>query len=161
MRETLRTYAQLGLGFAEVALTRAATLLRDTLEHAPGVTPSGGATTTPHASAAEVDAPGAGVDDGESIRREVDLAIGRLGLVREEEIAALRRHVRRLEESITSLLAREAGQTSPAATQAVATAPVATAPVATQVATPQPGPLRKAPADEAPADEVPAGEHDA
>jgi len=152
MRETLRTYAQLGLGFAEVALTRAATLLRDTLEHAPGVTPSGGATTTPHASAAEVDAPGAGVDDGESIRREVDLAIGRLGLVREEEIAALRRHVRRLEESITSLLAREAGQTSPAATQAVATAPVAT---------PQPGPLRKAPADEAPADEVPAGEHDA
>lgn len=37
------------------------------------------------------------------IRTEVDRAVGRMGFVREDELAALRRHVQRLEKQITDL----------------------------------------------------------
>jgi polyhydroxyalkanoate synthesis regulator phasin len=60
------------------------------------------------------------------IRSEVDKAVGRMGFVREDELAALRRHVQRLEAEVHEMKA--AAQAAPAPT---ATAPVATAPVAT------------------------------
>jgi hypothetical protein len=37
------------------------------------------------------------------IRAEVDRAVGRMGFVREDELAALRRHVQRLEKQIADL----------------------------------------------------------
>jgi cell division protein FtsB len=37
------------------------------------------------------------------IRTEVDKAVGRMGFVREDELAALRRHVQRLEGEISDL----------------------------------------------------------
>jgi len=43
------------------------------------------------------------------IRSEVDRAVGRMGFVREDELAALRRHVQRLEQQIDDL--REGGST--------------------------------------------------
>ena len=39
------------------------------------------------------------------IRSEVDRAVGRMGFVREDELAALRRHVQRLEKQLTELQA--------------------------------------------------------
>ncbi len=41
------------------------------------------------------------------IRTEVDRAVGRMGFVREDELAALRRHVQRLEEQVHDLSAAE------------------------------------------------------
>jgi polyhydroxyalkanoate synthesis regulator phasin len=45
------------------------------------------------------------------IRAEVDRAVGRMGFVREDELAALRRHVQRLE---TQLAAMQSGESVPA-----------------------------------------------
>ncbi|MHB1067950.1 MAG: phasin family protein [Candidatus Nanopelagicales bacterium] len=46
------------------------------------------------------------------IRSEVDRAVGRMGFVREDELAALRRHVQRLEKQLDDLAA--AGPSEPA-----------------------------------------------
>jgi polyhydroxyalkanoate synthesis regulator phasin len=44
------------------------------------------------------------------IRSEVDRAVGRMGFVREDELAALRRHVQRLEKQIADLRPAPAGR---------------------------------------------------
>lgn len=56
------------------------------------------------------------------IRAEVDRAVGRMGFVREDELAALRRHVQRLEQQLFDL---KSGSTAPepAAPAAAAGAP--------------------------------------
>jgi len=46
------------------------------------------------------------------IRSEVDKAVGRMGFVREDELAALRRHVQRLEQQVADL--RDATEAAPA-----------------------------------------------
>ena len=53
------------------------------------------------------------------VRTEVDQVIGRMGLVREDELAALRRHVDRLERELADLRAQES---APASTSAPAAA---------------------------------------
>jgi hypothetical protein len=45
------------------------------------------------------------------IRSEVDKAVGRMGFVREDELAALRRHVQRLEAEISDMRSRPTGAT--------------------------------------------------
>ena len=58
------------------------------------------------------------------IRSEVDKAVGRMGFVREDELAALRRHVQRLEQQVADL--RDATEAAPAETTAApAAAPAA------------------------------------
>lgn len=52
------------------------------------------------------------------IRAEVDKAVGRMGFVREDELAALRRHVQRLESEVNDL--RSAAATAPASAPATA-----------------------------------------
>jgi hypothetical protein len=53
------------------------------------------------------------------IRTEVDRAAGRMGFVREEELAAVRRHVSRLEDQMAELRESRGGATAaPAAEQA-------------------------------------------
>lgn len=56
------------------------------------------------------------------IRAEVDRAVGRMGFVREDELAALRRHVQRLEKQIADLDAPGQPQpgTEPAAAETTA-----------------------------------------
>lgn len=61
------------------------------------------------------------------VRTEVDQVIGRMGLVREDELAALRRHVDCLEHELADLRA-QAGA-APASTKASAAAPAAAKPV--------------------------------
>lgn len=53
------------------------------------------------------------------IRAEVDRAVGRMGFVREDELAALRRHVQRLEEQVQRLSAD--APAAPAASSASST----------------------------------------
>jgi len=48
------------------------------------------------------------------IRAEVDRAVGRMGFVREDELAALRRHVQRLEKQLTDLQDASAGPSTSA-----------------------------------------------
>lgn len=57
------------------------------------------------------------------IRSEVDKAVGRMGFVREDELAALRRHVQRLETEISDLRSQPAPAT--AAPSAASPAPAA------------------------------------
>ena len=85
------------------------------------------------------------------IRAEVDRAVGRMGFVREDELAALRRHVQRLEKQIADL------RPSPAApAQWPTPAPATPAPATPAPATPAPAPVADdAVADDA-ADETPA-----
>jgi len=61
------------------------------------------------------------------IRSEVDKAVGRMGFVREDELAALRRHVQRLEAEVHEMKAAAQAASEPTATAPVATAPAATA----------------------------------
>lgn len=68
------------------------------------------------------------------IRAEVDRAVGRMGFVREDELAALRRHVQRLEKQLTDLEAQAPPAAEPAAPEPAApeeaTTPASTAPPA-------------------------------
>ena len=77
------------------------------------------------------------------VRSEVDRAVGRMGFVREEELAAVRKHVARLEEALTSLVGAGASVASEAA-RAAKKAPAKKAPA------------KKAPAKKAPANKAPA-----
>ncbi len=79
------------------------------------------------------------------IRAEVDRAVGRMGFVREDELAALRRHVQRLEKQLADL------ETATAAAASTAPAP----PAQTYPAQPAPTPA------DVPAESVPAAPADA
>lgn len=60
------------------------------------------------------------------IRAEVDRAVGRMGFVREDELAALRRHVQRLEEQVHRLSATQGeASAAPAAAEPAPSAPSA------------------------------------
>lgn len=77
------------------------------------------------------------------IRSEVDKAVGRMGFVREDELAALRRHVQRLEQQVAELRdaapAAQAAPTPPAPTSPASTPPTQ-APVAAESVWPTPTP---------------------
>jgi polyhydroxyalkanoate synthesis regulator phasin len=75
------------------------------------------------------------------IRAEVDRAVGRMGFVREDELAALRRHVQRLEQQLFDL---QSGSSSPepAAPAAAAGAP-ADAPADAPTGAPSDIPVKK------------------
>jgi polyhydroxyalkanoate synthesis regulator phasin len=64
------------------------------------------------------------------IRSEVDKAVGRMGFVREDELAALRRHVERLEKQLADVRAAAYGESKPAATWPATPAPAAPEPAA-------------------------------
>jgi hypothetical protein len=58
------------------------------------------------------------------IRTEVDRAAGRMGFVREEELAAVRRHVARLEDQVADLRTSRTGAPAVADSEPPAPAPV-------------------------------------
>jgi len=76
------------------------------------------------------------------IRTEVDRAAGRMGFVREEELAAVRRHVARLEDQVADLRTSRTGAPAVADSEAPAPAPA-------KKKIPVKRPVSTAPADEA------------
>jgi polyhydroxyalkanoate synthesis regulator phasin len=72
------------------------------------------------------------------IRAEVDRAVGRMGFVREDELAALRRHVQRLEKQMTDFQESSGAQTYPAQTYPAQTYPAPPDPAPEAPAAPGP-----------------------
>lgn len=79
------------------------------------------------------------------VRTEVDRAAGRMGFVREEELAAVRRHVSRLESSLAEVRAQvgAAGASAPAAAPEPAAASEPAEAEAPAAAEPAPRPRKK------------------
>ncbi|HET7902820.1 MAG TPA: hypothetical protein VFL59_16665 [Candidatus Nanopelagicales bacterium] len=78
------------------------------------------------------------------VRTEVDRAAGRMGFVREEELAAVRKHVSRLETQLADIRAQVGGAATaaaPAAAPGAPAAPAAAEPV--PEAAPAPKPVKK------------------
>jgi hypothetical protein len=132
--DALRGYIQLATGLTEVTVTRAreaaAALLSQglDLEKVPDVPGRDSAVNAASVAASQVQ--GLADDLLETskqnremltglVRAEVDRAAGRLGFVREEELAAVRRHVSRLETQLaevrTQIGAASAGTVGPGA----------------------------------------------
>lgn len=118
--ESLRGYVQLATGLTEVTLAKARETARQLLEQgldlgaAQSEAKSAATKLTDQVSGLADDLMEQGKANREAlvglVRTEVDKAVGRLGFVREEELAALRAHVMRLEAQ----LAKNAGATSAA-----------------------------------------------
>ena len=172
MLDALRGYVQLATGLTEVTVAKAreaaAALLSQglDLEKVPDVPGRDSAVSAATVAASQVQ--GLADDLLETskqnrelltglVRTEVDRAAGRLGFVREEELAAVRRHVSRLETQLAEVRAQiGSANAGPAAAAAPAPAPAKKKiPVKKKVA---PAPA-SAPAPEAAA--VPAAEPDA
>ena len=168
MLDALRGYVSLATGLTEVTVTKAreaaAALLTQGLDI--GKVPDVPGKDSAVAAASQVQ--GLADDLLETskqnremliglIRTEVDRAAGRMGFVREEELAAVRRHVSRLETQLAEVRAQiGSANAGPAAAAAPAPAPAKKKiPVKKKVA---PAPA-SAPAPEAAA--VPAAEPDA
>jgi polyhydroxyalkanoate synthesis regulator phasin len=127
--DALRGYVQLATGLTEVTLAKAreaaAALLSQglNLEQVPDV--PGKDTAVDAAKVAATQVQGLADELLEQskanrelltgmVRTEVDRAAGRLGFVREEELAAVRRHVARLETQLAEIRAQLAGAGVPA-----------------------------------------------
>jgi len=156
--EALRGYVQLATGLTEVTVSKAreaaAALLAQGID-LTGAVPVPGkdqAASAANAAAGQVakladDLVETSEQNRELIvglvRTEVDRAAGRMGFVREEELAAVRRHVSRLESSLAEVRAQMGAAGSAAATEAAA--PEASAPeaAADEPAVEEPKPARK------------------
>jgi hypothetical protein len=119
--EALRGYVQLATGLTEVTVTKAreaaAALLSQGLDLTGAVPVPGKDQATAAATVAAGQVAKLADDLVETseqnrellvglVRTEVDRAAGRMGFVREEELAAVRRHVSRLESSLAEVRAQ-------------------------------------------------------
>lgn len=119
--EALRGYVQLATGLTEVTVTKARETVAALL--AQGIDLTGAVPVPGKDQAASAATAAAGqvakladdlVETSEQnrellvglVRTEVDRAAGRMGFVREEELAAVRRHVARLESSLAEVRAQ-------------------------------------------------------
>lgn len=154
--DALRGYVQLATGLTEVTVARAreaaAALLSQGLDlgRVPDVPGKDSAVNAATTAASQVQGLADELLETSKqnremltglVRTEVDRAAGRLGFVREEELAAVRRHVSRLESQLAELRAKVDGGASAAASNAPAARPVkkkvpASKPVAQPVAEP-------------------------
>ena len=129
--DSLRAYLALASGLAEVTLEKARQAAREFL--AEGVDFNAAASTAEHAARGLQDQVSSMAEDlmeqGKAnrealigvVRSEVDKAVGRLGFVREEELAALRAHVMRLEAQIASMAGASATTARAAAASTTST----------------------------------------
>lgn len=157
--EALRGYVQLATGLTEVTVSKAreaaAALLSQGLDLTGAVPVPGKDQATQAATAAAGQVSKLAdelVETSEQnrellvglVRTEVDRAAGRMGFVREEELAAVRRHVSRLESSLAEVRAQmgTAASEAPAAEAPAAQEPVAATPGADD-AEPTPRPRKK------------------
>lgn len=109
MLDSLKTYIQLASGLTEATAAKAKEVVTDLIGQGLGLS---GKTPDVVGSVQEM------ADDLMAtsktnrdllvglIRTEVDKAVGRVGFVREDELAALRRHVQRLDEEVKAVQAR-------------------------------------------------------
>lgn len=161
MLEALRGYVQLATGLTEVTVAKAreaaAALLNQGLDlgqvtQVPGADKAAGAAT-----AAATQVQGLADDLLETskqnrellvglVRTEVDRTAGRMGFVREEELAAVRRHVSRLEGQLAEIRA-EIGAARTAAPESTS-APDADAAPAAEAPKPRRKKVVVAPAEE-------------
>lgn len=170
MLDDLRNYLQMASGITEATTTKARETVSGLLAH--GVSLSSKALPASEMMGQVQDLADDLVSTSRNnremlvgmIRAEVDRAVGRMGFVREDELAALRRHVQRIEKQVGDLEAARVAQpvvvvAAPADAPA-ADAPVSDQPVAEQPVAEQPGaeeaPVAGAPADDAPAADAPA-----
>ncbi len=105
MIDALRSYFQLASGLAEVSAAKAKEAAAMLASQGPDKTPSSEALTNGLQNIAEdlVEQSRTNTDIIVGIvKTEVDRVVGRMGFVREEELAAVRRHVQRLELELTS-----------------------------------------------------------
>ncbi len=131
--DALRGYVQLATGLTEVTVARAreaaAAVIAQGIELAAVRDVPGGDQATDAAKVAATQVQGLADDLLETskanremlvglIRTEVDRAAGRMGFVREEELAAVRRHVARLETQLVDI--RSSLSAAPAAASAAA-----------------------------------------
>lgn len=138
MLDALRGYVQLATGLGEVTVAKAreaaAALLSQglDLEKVPDVPGKDSAVDAAKVAAGQVQALTDNLLEQSSqnrelmvglVRTEVDRAAGRLGFVREEELAAVRRHVSRLETQLAEVRAQVMGDAPAAAPAAPAAAP--------------------------------------
>lgn len=122
MIDALRSYLQLASGLAEVSAAKAKEAAATLAAQGPD-TPSPEALTVGLQTIAEdlVEQSRTNTDILVGlVKTEVDRAVGRMGFVREEELAAVRRHVQRLEAQ----LGNRSGQAVGAAGSAVSAATV-------------------------------------
>lgn len=118
MIDALRSYLQLASGLAEVSATKAKEAAASLAAQGPDMTPPNPDALTNGLQTIAEDL----VEQGRTntdiivglVKTEVDRAVGRMGFVREEELAAVRRHVQRLEDQLTS----RSGQAAEAAVSA-------------------------------------------
>jgi polyhydroxyalkanoate synthesis regulator phasin len=169
--DALRGYVQLATGLTEVTVAKAreaaAALLSQglDLENVPDVPGRDSAVSAATVAASQVQ--GLADDLLETskqnrelltglVRTEVDRAAGRLGFVREEELAAVRRHVSRLETQLAEVRAQIGSANAGAGSTATSAAASTAAPVKKKI------PVKKkvAPAAAAAADTVTAPEAD-
>jgi polyhydroxyalkanoate synthesis regulator phasin len=171
--DALRGYVQLATGLGEVTVTKAreaaAALLSQgiDLDKVPDVPGKDSAVAAAKVSAGQVQALTDNLLEQSTqnrelmvglVRTEVDRAAGRLGFVREEELAAVRRHVSRLETQLAEVRAQVMGEPSAAAPAAPAAAPAAAAakkkvPVKKKVAVaPTPAAVAETPVEDASSD---------
>lgn len=112
MLDDLRNYLQLASGLTEATASKAKDAVTDLLAH--GVSLSTRALPAPdmmgQVQELADDLVATSRNNREMlvgmIRAEVDRNVGRMGLVREDELAALRRHVQRLESQLADVQAR-------------------------------------------------------
>jgi len=141
--DALRGYVQLATGLGEVTVTKAreaaAALLSQglDLEKVPDVPGKDSAVDAAKVAAGQVQALTDNLLEQSTqnrelmvglVRTEVDRAAGRLGFVREEELAAVRRHVSRLETQLAEVRAQVMGTGAAPSSPAPAAAPAAAAP---------------------------------
>lgn len=152
MLDALRGYVQLATGLGEVTVAKAreaaAALLSQglDLEKVPDVPGKDSAVDAAKVAAGQVQALTDNLLEQSSqnrelmvglVRTEVDRAAGRLGFVREEELAAVRRHVSRLETQLAEVRAQVMGDgaaAAPAASAPAAATPKKKVPVKKKVA---------------------------
>lgn len=123
MIDALRSYLQLASGLAEVSAAKAKEAAATLAAQGPDSAPSPESLTNGLQNIAEdlVEQSRTNTDIIVGIvKTEVDRAVGRMGFVREEELAAVRRHVQRLEAQLTS----RSGQAADVAGSAVSAATV-------------------------------------
>ena len=127
MLDALRSYAALASGLTEATATKAREVAGALVEQALALTGKGTDLTGQVTDLAD-DLLETGKENREAltqlVRAEVDRAIGRVGFVREDELAALRRHVQRLEQELGQVRDRAPASGAPTASAPTASAPV-------------------------------------
>lgn len=118
MIDALRSYAALAGGLTEATASKARDLAGTIIDQALALTGRAGELSGVDAKAAVDDLAADIVASAQEsrealtqlVRAEVDRAVARLGFVREDELAALRRHVERLESQVSGLATAPAGR---------------------------------------------------